>query len=95
MVEKKTQRYDDRMRLQDYRIVFGSPEGKRVLHDLIARHYVLGSTFSSEATIMAHAEGQRDVVLQVLRFMQMRPADIPEARTTMLQQFELEPTDEE
>jgi hypothetical protein len=44
---------------------------------------------------MAHAEGQRDVVLQVLRFMQMRPADIPEARTTMLQQFELEPTDEE
>lgn len=87
--------YGDRDRLADYRIVFGSPEGKRVINDLIARHYVLGSTFSSEPIIMAHAEGQRGVVLQILRFMQMTPADIPEQRLGMLQQFELEPVDEE
>ena len=89
MAEKK-QRYDDRLRLQDYRAVFGSGEGKRVLHDLIARHYVLGSTLSADHISMAHAEGQREVVLQILRYMQMTPADIPPARISMLQQFELE-----
>lgn len=88
--------YDDKMRLADYRIVFGSPEGKRVLNDLIARHYVLGttfgqgSTFSAEPTILARNEGQRDVVLHILRYMQMTPQDIPGARIGVLAQFELE-----
>jgi hypothetical protein len=83
-------KYDDRMRLADYRMVFGSAEGKRVIHDLIARHYVLGSTFAGDPITMAHNEGQREVVLHILRYMQMKPSDIPQARETMLQQFELE-----
>lgn len=88
-------RYDDRMRLMDYRVVFGSAEGKRVLHDLIARHYVLGTTFHHEPTIVAFNEGQRDVVLHIMRYMQMTPKDIPDARIGMLQQFELEGLDED
>jgi hypothetical protein len=87
---KRTIRYDDRMRLADYRIVFSTAEGRRVIHDLIARHFVLGSTFTGEPVTMAHNEGQREVVLQILRYMQMKPTDIPQARETMLQQFELE-----
>jgi hypothetical protein len=92
--KKRTIRYDDRMRLMDYRIVFGSEEGKRVLYDLIARHYVLGSTFSGEQLTMAHCEGQREVVLHILRYMQMTPKDIPGVRTGMLAQFELESEDD-
>lgn len=92
--QKRSIKYDDRMRLADYRIVFGSAEGKRVLNDLIARHYLLGSTFSSEATIMAHAEGQRVVVLHILRYMQMTPKDLPATRLGMLAQFELEGNDD-
>ena len=94
MAEKK-QPYDDRDRLADYRAVFGSAEGKRVLHDLIARHYVLGSTFSSEATIMAHAEGQRDGCPANPALHADAARRHPEgARTTVLQQFELEPLDD-
>jgi hypothetical protein len=89
MAEKK-QRYDDRMRLQDYRAVFGSGEGRRVLNDLMARHYLLGSTLSADPISMAHAEGQREVVLHILRYMQMTPSDIPQARISMLEQFELD-----
>lgn len=92
--KKRTIRYDDRMRLMDYRVVFGSEEGKRVLYDLIARHYVLGTTFSGEQLTMAYCEGQREVVLHILRYMQMTPKDIPEVRTGMLAQFELESEDD-
>ncbi len=92
---KRTIRYDDRMRLGDYRVVFGSAEGKRVLHDLIARHYVLGTTFHQEPTIVAFNEGQRDVVLHILRYMQMTPKDIPGTRMGMLAQFELEGLDDD
>ena len=72
-------------------MVFGSAEGKRVLHDLIARHYVLGSTFQRRANYNgAINEGQREVVLHILRYMQMKPNDIPRRAKRMLQQFELE-----
>ena len=83
-------KYDDKMRLMDYRTVFGGEAGKRVLNDLIARHYVLGSTISGEPIIMAFNEGQREVVLHILRYMQMTPKDIPLQRLSMLEQFELE-----
>ena len=87
-------KYNDKNRLMDYRATFASPEGKRVLLDLIARHYLLGSTFDDNPAIMAHAEGQREVVLQIMRYTQMTPQDIPGLRTTMLQQFELEDVEE-
>jgi hypothetical protein len=90
-----TVKYTDRDRLSDYRTVFSTPEGKKVLLDLIARHYVLGSTFHNEPTIMANNEGQREVVLHILRYMQMKPSDIPTLREGMLAQFELEPTDDD
>jgi len=72
----------------DYREVFGHGAGQRVLYDLIARHFVLGSTFSPEPTIMAHQEGQRQVVLEILRYMQMHPADVAPTREGMIAQFE-------
>ena len=90
----KEPKYNDRHRLADYRAAFGSGEGQRVLHDLIARHFVLGPTFAADGITMAYREGQRDVVLHILRYMQMTPADIPQARQTMLEQFELEGLDQ-
>ena len=34
-------------------------------------------------------EGQRNVVLEILRFMEMKPADLPQVRTSMAEQFGL------
>lgn len=93
--KKRTIKYDDKMRIADYRITFSGDSGQRVLHDLIARHYVLGSTIHHEPTIVAFNEGQREVVLHILRYMQMTPKDIPATRIGMLQQFELEGLDDE
>lgn len=85
--------YTDRQRITDYRATFGTPEGKKVLNDLIFRHYVLESTVNIHAIHMAHMEGQRDVVLGILNFLQMKPDDIPQTRASVVDQFMQEEAD--
>jgi hypothetical protein len=79
--------YGDRNRLQDYRAVFGSPEGKRVLADLAARHWMFGGTLHAESLVMAHREGERNVVLGIIDYMEMKPDDLPAIRESMITQF--------
>ena len=52
---------EQRNKVINYKRVFGTPEGKEVLYDLINNHYVL-STHKGDA----YCEGQRKVVLEIL-----------------------------
>lgn len=55
-----------------YKQIFGSPTGQKVLHDLMKTHYVMASTFTSEATHeTAFKEGERAVVLRILKLTQI------------------------
>ena len=82
-------RYTDRNRIMDYRTVFGTPEGKRVLADMCARYWVFGSLLHADAIVMAHREGERNTVLDIMRYLEMKPADEGEIRQSIVEQFGL------
>tara|TARA_R110000803_G_scaffold52732_2_gene108472 strand:- start:12874 stop:13119 length:246 start_codon:yes stop_codon:yes gene_type:complete len=68
-------------RQTDYEIVFGSNEGKRVLHDIIANSFVLDTTFDENTTSLAFNEGMRNGALRILTMLHYKPNDfltIPE-----------------
>jgi hypothetical protein len=50
----------------DYQRVFSSPEGKRVLMDLMRVHHIMGSTFDENPRVTMLNEGERNVVLRIL-----------------------------
>ena len=93
MNEIKKNGYLPKQQIVDYRATFTSDHGGRVLNDLIFRHNVLESTFSADPLAMAHKEGQRDVVLGILHFLQLKPDDIPQQRISVLEQFAREDDD--
>lgn len=54
--------------LASYQKIFGSPEGKAVLEDLMRTHHCLGSTFggtNDKGHEIYFREGERNVVLRV------------------------------
>ena len=53
-------------KFSDYQEAFGTEPGKRVLHDMIKTHYVMGSTFDINPSEMCLREGERNVVLRIL-----------------------------
>lgn len=55
-------------RVQDYRTVFGSPEGKRVLEDLRKSYK---QTFDPNPSVSAYKQGKRDVVLDIERLIEL------------------------
>lgn len=81
--------YDDKNRIMDYRITFGTPEGKRVLTDLADRHWMFRGTFGSEPLGNAFREGERNVVLDILRYLELKPADMETVRASITDQFGL------
>jgi hypothetical protein len=77
---KKRAGYNDRQRLTDYKIVFNSDAGRRVLYDLMRECHVYETVkglANADALIMR--EGQRSVALYILEKLHMTPADIVEA----------------
>ncbi len=64
-----------RQRRNDYSIVFSSPEGQRVLHDLLRSAHVLEPTFDREPNVAAFNEGQRNVALRIMSILQYTPTD--------------------
>lgn len=63
----------------DYKRVFGSEQGQRVLNDLIANHFVMNTTYSrgSQAELdMAFKEGQRQVVMRMMTIMNYDPEQV-------------------
>lgn len=59
-------------RIALYKGLFKSPKGKEVLHDLLARNFVLQSTYSSkDPQQVIYNEGKRAVVLEILAMLEM------------------------
>lgn len=63
-------------KLVAYKKVFNSSEGRSVLMDLINSHYVLSSTFDINPYVVAQREGERNVVLRLMKFLKITPADM-------------------
>ena len=64
-------------RMTDYRNVFGSQQGERVLLNMMDRHYVRGPTvnknYNPHETF--YKEGQRNVVLEILAKLKLDPEE--------------------
>jgi hypothetical protein len=54
----------------DYKTVFTSEAGKRVLWDIMRNSFVLASTYCENSNEMALREGQRNVALRILSVLQ-------------------------
>lgn len=59
-----------------YQQVFSTEEGTKVLYDLIKACHVLGTTFDANPIEMAYKEGERSVVLRILRTLKTNPEKI-------------------
>lgn len=63
-------------RHRDYQVVFGSPEGERVLQDILSEGFVTSSTFvrgdPQETTLN---EGSRRLALSILKFAKTNHQD--------------------
>jgi hypothetical protein len=70
ILKDRFQQVADTMRLNDaYKAVFKTPDGDLVLRHLMKSFHVYRPTFSSNAADAAFKEGQRHVVLSILRFI--------------------------
>lgn len=56
-------------RIKLYQSIFRSPDGKKVLEDLCMSHHMRTSTFSKDPMEMAMQEGERNVVLRIMAFV--------------------------
>lgn len=67
-------------KIQDYKKLFGSDRGKRVLHDMMLANYVLNPTWSASTTPheMAMREGARSVIIKILTIMEVDPTKLRE-----------------
>ena len=52
-----------------YKRLFSSEDGNRVLQDLMVSHYMMGNTMSADPYVTAFNEGQRNVVLRLLKLV--------------------------
>ena len=59
--------------LAAYQAVFSSPDGKKVLYDLIRNHHIIGTTYSKDPQEMALKEGERNVILRIMHFINTDP----------------------
>lgn len=64
-------------RIKDYQDLFGTDIGQRVLHDMMLAHGFL-SAHPAEPTQLALKEGERLVILRILRMMQIKPQQVIE-----------------
>jgi hypothetical protein len=63
-------------RASDYKKVFNSEAGRRVLHDLLDSHHMLRPTYDAgklDTTAILIREGERAVVLRILSIMNVDP----------------------
>lgn len=82
--------YDNRQRLMDYKVCFGTPEGKRVLLDLMVRNWMFHQTFDPKnPDVSTFRQGCRHTVLDIIQFIGMKPEDLADQITDedVLRQF--------
>lgn len=63
---------------EDARILFARPEGKRLLHWMMRRFWVLGGCFDEVPTRHAFFEGERNAILELLELTSLSPGEIEE-----------------
>jgi len=68
--------YSEEQRVLDYRATFGSEHGARVLADLVSKGHVLESTLVPEPHIFAFREGERNMILEILRMLSLKPDQV-------------------
>ena len=61
-----------------YQRTFGTPEGKAVLHDLMANYHVFSGTFDKDPLTMAFREGSRFVIMDILSKLNTDPNEFVE-----------------
>lgn len=64
------------MMISKYSAVFGTDDGKAVLHDMMKSCGMLDSIFSNDPQEHAYNEGQRNMVLRILRTINTDPAEL-------------------
>lgn len=62
--------------LRAYKRVFESDDGKKILGDMMKAHHIYRSTMDANPYEMAYREGERSVVLRILRAIKTDPAEI-------------------
>jgi hypothetical protein len=62
----------------DYRNVFSTPEGKRVLYDLMKTCHFLHSSFTGDQVEIVFREGERNVVNYIMTMLKQDPEIILE-----------------
>jgi hypothetical protein len=64
-------------RVKEYKQVFNSAAGQRVLQDLMQSHHMLSSSFNpTNSNETAFREGERNVVLRIFSILKIDPADL-------------------
>jgi phage baseplate assembly protein W len=68
----------DLMKLHDsYKIIFSTPDGERVLDHLCKISFLADTSYvAGDPYETAHREGQRRLVLSILRFLERDPRQI-------------------
>lgn len=73
---KKNERAE---RIRAYKRVFESEDGKVVLQDLMKSCHIFTSTMDANPTEHAYKEGERSVVLRIMRTLNIDPSKLEEA----------------
>lgn len=73
---KKNERAE---RIRAYKRIFESEDGKIVLQDLMRSCHVFSSTMDPNPTEHAYKEGERSVVLRIMRTLNIDPSKLEEA----------------
>lgn len=76
MIQKKTRSNKKAVTVADYKAVFESEKGRKVLMDLMRNHYVLASTYDYDPTLTALREGERNVVLRILAMLKINVEEL-------------------
>lgn len=78
MAKGKDQEHQQLARITDYKAVFGTPAGKRVLLDLMNVHGILAPMYNGDRVGFFIKEGQRTVVLRILNVLGIDEAQLRE-----------------
>lgn len=74
--EQARRAQEDRLFLaMDYRHVFASEPGQRVLADILRRAGVMQTSFDAVPSIAAYNEGKRRIGLEIIEMLNADPAD--------------------
>lgn len=75
---------EKRHTLEAYKKFFTSEDGKLILKDLIRSTKFFDTTFHTDQSVMAFEEGQRALVLRILRSTKVKQEDIERMFEDML-----------